>query len=120
MTLEFRVDLINEYLKDNGKEPNTGFLTRDNGQGNFIAKWEHEDLPQPSLQKLQPYVNIIAERTAAKLKERNIKKEIPTLFDQVEALVEQYKADRDNGKILEGKLNAIIDDIEAVKAKYSD
>lgn len=118
MPLEFSVDLINEYLVDNGKEPNKGYLTRDNGQGNFIAEWDVEGLAEPSLQKLQPYVNVLATKEAQKLRDTNRRNEYPLIVDQIEAIIKQYKLEQDGGATLHPDLQTVIADIDAVKAKY--
>jgi hypothetical protein len=61
----FTVHHINKYLEENDRQKNVGFLIKDKGEGSFIAKWEVDGLPEPTIEQLSLYtVDLQNERLA--------------------------------------------------------
>lgn len=47
------IKTVNKYLSDNDKPINTGYLLKDSGDGNFIARWSVDGLDQPTVLQLR-------------------------------------------------------------------
>jgi len=87
---------VNKYLEENGKEPDTGYLLKDAGEGNFVAKWDYDDLAEPTNAQLVVYVSELNAEKAAELVTRKRRREYDPIPDQLDAIYkgfEQLSAD---------------------------
>ena len=85
------VEHIEKYLGDNGLSG--GYLLKDKGQGNFIARWDH-DIPVPTEEDLDIYVDAVARDKATDMHNREMRisdtempRYVEDIIDALEPLV---------------------------------
>ena len=64
------IEKLDKYLEANGKTG--GYLLKDKGQGNFIARWDH-DIPVPTEEDLDIYVDAVARDKATDMHNREMR-----------------------------------------------
>lgn len=104
-------ETINHYLKQNGKPENKGYLLKDAGQGNFIARWDFEDLERPTKKDLEQALAAIEQERS--VQEKKAKDRIKREAYQAEADPLFFKWQRG-----EATKKEWLDKVAEIKAKF--
>ena len=108
---------VNAYLKENGLNPDSGYLLKDDGSGAKIVIWDL-DIPRPQSGDLNAFWEDAQEKGIISRKKERRREAYPPVGDQLDAILKWIKLKQQDGEQLPVELSNIITEWDAVKVKY--